>query len=374
MMKILFITTEFWNAGAERYLFEIDASISKDLFNTSILSLRDLKSDTSKDDYYYNKHVELGTQIYFLNTVNIRRKPTIKERLKRKLFGTILPNERKPLIDFLAQFHRLIFIGEYTYPFLSRWLTEDNKKTSYICVVNSIYQVFDNYIKYNKDEKVQFISGFTEEEGKVEFGGFKNYSHLYFPLSIKCNNKAMLWKTYNHKIKRIGIFTRLTSHKPLDIFYYALHILLKNKKDVQLYVFGNGNPENFEFNRCIKYLSLENFILFKGHQNNIIQAAIDYEIDLVWFHGYHAFPGGYASFDLASIGVPQLFWNFTPNSKKSLCSDFPMFNDLIDFTLKSKEVLENYEIAKELGIKQFEHITRHRDMNKNIVDFEKLML
>ena len=58
--KILFITSEFWKGGSQRLLYELNKSISKDLFNTSILSLRNLNSDSNWDDYYYSKHIELN--------------------------------------------------------------------------------------------------------------------------------------------------------------------------------------------------------------------------------------------------------------------------------------------------------------------------
>ena len=69
-ISVLCITSEFWNGGSQRLLFEINKSIARDKFETSILSLRDLNSSPEWEDVYYNKHVELNSNIFFLNHIN----------------------------------------------------------------------------------------------------------------------------------------------------------------------------------------------------------------------------------------------------------------------------------------------------------------
>lgn len=372
-INVLFVTSEFWQGGAQRHLFEIDKALSKDKFQTSVLSLLNLNTSESWDDHYYTKHLELGTEMFFLDKINTIRIPTIKERIKHKFMGHKLPHEREQLLNFMNAFDSILFIGEYTYPNIERWITDEIKSKSYICLVNSIVQVPENYDRYDKSLEYKFISGLKNEEIEFELNGFKNYKHFYFPLSIDCKEKTSLWKPNKTKQKRIGIFTRLTQNKPIDVFMFALHLLKDKGIEVVLNIYGNGDPVELGFTRNIEYLSLKENVIFKGHQNELIETAANDNLDLIWFHGYHAFPGGFASFDLSCIGIPQIFWNFTPDSTKQKQDVFPMYSNLNEFVNHSYEILQNSESALNLGIKQHNYITENRNINKNIGLIESIL-
>ena len=371
--KILYITSEFWKGGSQRLLYEINKSISKDLFNTSILSLRNLNSDSNWDDYYYSKHIELNSTIYFQDKINKLRHPSLKERINKKIFGLPLPNERKPLVDFLNSFDFLLFIGEYTYTTFEKFLSQEMKSKSYISIVFSRYQEPDNFINYNKNIKHNFISGFTNDEIKFELAEFKDYNHFHLPLSISFDKK-LIWKPKKKQIKKIGIFTRLTHAKPIDIFLYALHLINEDNNNIILNIYGNGDPKEFDLPRKIQYLSLGNNVFFKGDQENIKESAIRDELDLVWFHGYHETPGGFASFDISSIALPQIFWNFSTSYDKPKQNIFPMFSKLSKFIKASCEILYEPEKAIDLGKKQFNHVFENRNMSSNIKMLENTLL
>jgi hypothetical protein len=104
------------------------------------------------------------------------------------------------------------------------------------------------------------------------------------------------------------------------------------------------------------------------------QAAIDYKIDLVWFHSYYGAPGGYASFDLSNIGVPQLFWNFTPAFDISLQSNsWPIFNNLIEFILETKKKLMNDTERIELSNIQNNSVRKDRNIENHIGTIKKIV-
>jgi glycosyltransferase involved in cell wall biosynthesis len=372
-IKILFVTTEFWQGGAQRYLFEIDKALSKDKFLTSILSLRDLNTSQIWDDHYYSKHQEIGTIIFFLKKINSIRVPTIRERIIHLLFHQKLPPERDPLLKFLNSFDAILFIGEYTYPDIERWLNDEINRKCYICIVNSIAQVPQNYALYNKSEAYKFISVFQDQEIEFEFEGFINYKHFYFPFSIDCNEKKALWKPNVHAKKRIGIFTRLTQHKPIDVFIFGLHLLKDKGIDVVLNVYGTGDPVECGFAGTIESLSLKENVVFKGHQENIIETAMNDNLDLIWFHGYHAFPGGFASFDLSSVGIPQVFWNFTPDLIIKDQDVFPMHSNLNEFVDQSYKILQDPQYALSLGLKQFNYLIENINIRHNIRLLESIL-
>lgn len=364
--KILFITSEFWQGGAQRHLFEIDKVLSNIKYCKTILSLRDLQSDIRWSDYYYAKHIELGTEINFLSKINIILSPSFLDRLKKKILNKSFPNERQPIIDFLSQFDKILFIGEYTYPNIERWLSDELKSKSFICVVNSINQLPSNYDLYNKQLNYNFISGFQHDEINSEFHEFTNFNHHFFPLSISFSNEMSKWKPNKNKQKRIGIFTRLTKDKPIDIFIFALQLLRDKGLDVVLNIYGNGDPIELGFDVTIKNLSLSEHIIFKGHQSNLIETALNEKLDLIWFHGYHNFPGGFASFDLSSIAIPQVFWNFTPSSNLKKYEAFPMYTNMNQFVNYSFDILNEAEAASNLGIEQYNYINSNRNIKKTI--------
>lgn len=365
-IKVLFIAAEFWQGGAQRHLYEINKAISKIKFQTSILSLRNLNSSQEWEDYYYTRHLDLGTEIFFLDKINKIRIPSIWERIKHKILGHELPPERESLLDFLNAFDKILFMGEYTYPAIERWLTDEIRTKSFISIVFSVVQVPEKFVNYNKSLRYAFISPFKGKEIDFEFNCFENYKHVNFPFSIDCHEKIPRWKPNNSISKRIGVFTRLTQHKPIDVFLSALRQLIDKGMDASLNVYGNGDPVESGFARNAETLSLQEKVVFKGHQADIIKTALDDKLDMVWFHGYHNFPGGFASFDLSSAGIPQVFWNFTPCSGEENQGVFPMHSGLYDFVDQSYEILNNPQYALDIGLKQYNYITGNRNIKKNI--------
>ena len=372
-IKILFITSEFWQGGAQRYLFEVNNALAKKNYQTSILSLRNLKSDQNWNDYYYSEHLQIGSKIYFLEEINKVRKPTIKERIQHHLLGFKLPPEREFLLNFLNSFDVIFFIGEYTYPVIERWIDFEIMRKSFICLVFSVHQVPGKFDRYNKLSEYKFISAFHNNELKDELGVFFKYQHFYFPFSIQCKNQEQLWEPNTINKKRIGIFTRLAKEKPIDIFLFALYLLIEKGIEVELHVFGNGDPAEVGLVRVIELLSLKENVVFKGHQENICKTAINEGLDLVWFHGYYGVPGGFASFDLSTLGLPQVFWNFTPDSLGQYMDELPMYSNLKEFVNISYDLLINSESAINLGQRQKNFVFEHRNIDDNISIFESII-
>jgi hypothetical protein len=66
--KLLFVVAEFWQGGAQRHAFEIYKAVNKEIFNITILSLRDLESSTDWKDFYYERYKNQETPVYFLQS------------------------------------------------------------------------------------------------------------------------------------------------------------------------------------------------------------------------------------------------------------------------------------------------------------------
>jgi hypothetical protein len=371
--KLLFIVSEFWQAGGERQTFEINQALNKELFEVNILCDLPLNSDSHKKDYYFDKHLVLNSPIRFMDEFKWKEKLSLWRNSGKKV--SIKKNTQEIASDlnfYFEQFNHLLIFGEYTYRNLSQYISESVKQKSSIFIHNSKKQVPNNYLGFEKSLHLNFVSGYNENDIKIELDEFESFTHFHFPLSISCDvNLPQALKQI--EAKRIAIFTRLTIHKPLDVFYYALHSL-KNYTTAELHIFGVGNPEDFEFNKCLDYLNLKNKVYFRGHVENIQETVFNENIDLIWAHGYYGEPGGFASFDLCLTEVPQLFWDFTLNEFHDEYHEFPNFSRLDEFVNKTFELLNEKFKRIKLGQLQKEFVLKNKNIQENIKDLEAYLI
>ena len=137
MHKILFFVTEFWQAGGQRYTYEIDRALDKNKFDVHFLCFRDLNSHPAWADYYYEKHCELDSEVHFyskFDSENILLKPSsIRSSIRRKKVFS-------KLNSFLEGFDTIMIQGEWVYSkFQFRQVIKLNVKFLYsIVFLNSL--------------------------------------------------------------------------------------------------------------------------------------------------------------------------------------------------------------------------------------------
>ncbi len=372
--KILFIVSDFYQSGANRYAYEIDKSIDKSNIDLHILSWHQLNNSDIWDDYYYSKHQSLGTPIFFENEINLLTLPSLKERIAKKLINKPLPNERKMLHDFLESYSKIIVIGEYLYPYIVRFMNEIELNKTYISIHNSIFQHKENYDRYDKKQFYKFISCFEDGMYQNELQAFENYNHVYFPLSINLENRNFKSEYQLTNTIKIGIFTRISHTKPLDPFLYAFQLILEKYPTAEFHIYGSGDPEKEGVMRIVKQLDLQKNVIFRGHQEDLIASALADNLNLIWLHGYYGMPGGFAGFDICTTKIPQVFWDFSVSSDKFKDSRFPMFNLLSKFVNKSLEIIEDEALAKALAEVQYKYIDEEKNIQKFIQILESLFL
>lgn len=393
-IKVLFVVMDFYQAGAQRFMYEVDSALDKTKFEVHILSNWSLNVSKDFSDYYYKKHIELGSRIYFLK--DILGKDPLNFRILNKLSNNsisrrVLPGFVKNKIEsalqnnnikverfnkFLEQFDVINWVGEYLVAILNPLINKAVFNKSVIHIMNGKFQGRDDYAKFPKDVHYIFASGFDEEKQiKYEFSEIPNYRHVIFPLFLNIYNNVNKWKFKSDKRnKKIGIFTRLHPMKPLDPFMYAFHLLLEQLPDTELHIFGAGDPVESGMLRYVKHLGMEDKVFFRGHAEDLVKTAISEDLDLVWFQGYRNRPGGYAGFDICQIGIPQVFWEFASTVGDSNTEDniYPIYKNLRSFVKKSIDVLTDGEAAMQLSNIQFNDVVEKRDMKKNISILENL--
>ena len=365
-IKVLFLVTEFWQAGGQRYTYEIDLALDKEKIESSFLSFRDLNSSAEWPDYYYKKHVELGSKIYFYSSLdpkNILLGPSSRRNWRKEKTAYNVVN------TFLDQFDVILLQGEWVYNKFQNIFNESNLKKIQVSILNSVYQFPDNYKGFDKSKTYSFISGYHDSALREELVEFSNYNHYFFPLCINLTEKFK-WSPDSLSSKRIGVFTRLTKTKPIEPLFYAFSVLHSYDNDYKLFIFGNGDPEEVGYLDHLKYLGIEDKVFFKGHQDDIIVSSIENSIGVAWFLGFHGLPAGFAGYDISSIGLPQLFWDLKPtgDSKSEI---IPMFNDLLGLANKTKELFDHKDVAVSLSLKQQDYIKEHVDIKPFIKGYEK---
>lgn len=361
---VLFIISDFYPGGSQRQTYELDVILKKKGIKTSILCMANLNESPHFTDHYYKLHQELGTSITFLSEILPKEKSKIS-----RLAGKLTKGKSAfKLNDYVKQFDDTWFFGEYTFKKLQYLFDFSKDEAINLFIVCSRFQG-KQYREFNKKNKYIFIDGFDDEDQvKWEFEGFEDYTHITFPLSLMPTEEYRKWAFKDVSKKKIGIFTRLSKAKPLDPFFYSFSILQEEFPELELHVFGSGTPELAEYDRYLKHLNLKN-VFFRGHQENLKESINNEDLDLVWFQGYFNRPAGYAGFDVALTGTPQLFWDFFEGENPLInVSDnvYPHFKKILPFCAATKHVLTNREFAEKLSLLQYEDTVANRDMSKNI--------
>ena len=142
----------------------------------------------------------------------------------------------------------------------------------------------------------------------------------------------------------------------------------------ELHIFGSGDPEEEGVMRYVNQLGLKDKVIFRGHQKDMIGTAKSDNLDLVWPHGYHSVPGGWAGYDICTLGIPQLFWNFGGVNRLELRNVFPMYNNVSQFAETSLKAIQNLDYAKELSQSQFEYVVDNQNIANFIGDLENTYL
>jgi glycosyltransferase involved in cell wall biosynthesis len=377
-IKLLWVVFDFVQAGGQRYVYEICKALNKDKYQIDFLRINEFAADKNWDnEHYYQSTLNLGSKIYLLGEFKSKliADNSLIQRFKNKLSASKLPQkeiENNPLEIFLSGYNYINFAGVSTYESIciKRKLKIDK---SIIHILTAKFQGIDIYKNYNKDLSYYFISAFDDFILKSELEEFKNYKHSYFPLSMQMDLFEI--KKRNNKTSKltIGIFTRLSPMKPLDPYFYALKLLIDNGVNVELSVYGAGDPVKLGLIRQLEYLYIKDYVVFCGHTESIKETLINEDFNLVWFQSANQQLAGYAAIEIAMAAVPQILWDFSyVGGEVDVQHYFPSFTNLSQFVELSKQLLNSTEQATQLGIKQRQFVVNKHGIENNINTLEKI--
>lgn len=369
--KVLFVVGDFCRGGAERFTYEVDRALNKEIFEISIFCLNRESQVMAgwSDRYYDSKHLELGSHLTYADKFRNfgENKPTLLKRAIRKIIPK-KPASNQNLYKYFDSFDVIHWMGEYTF---IQSVPDIIRKKSIIQTMSAKFQNRAIYDSYNHELYYNFCSFFNEDEISYELSQFEDYHYIIVPLMLKIEQRANQWKHEESKIKKIGIFTRLSKAKPLDPFFYAFQLLLDRCPNCELHIFGNGDPTTEQMTDALERLGIKDKVFFRGHQQDIVQTALNENLNLSWFQGYNNDrPAGYAGVDICTTGLPLICWDFHPNPKNKENSVYPHFKNLNQFVSFSLSILTNKDKAERLSNLQFTETIKRNDIKKNIFIIE----
>lgn len=368
--KILFIVSDFFQAGAERYAYEINSALDKDKFEVTILSKNTERIEKSDWKRYYDKrHEKLGTSIVYIDAF-LHKRRYIRNKLRGFLKLSRIPRiKQEELASFLDNFDLIHWMGEFLF---FEGLEDTLLKKSLINVMTVKFQKPDLYHRFDFNYEYNFISGLSSEAFSNETEEFRSTKHWTFPLIFRATSDSGIWKFSDDSIKKIGIFTRIDKSKPLYPFLSAFHLLKNKMPNVELHIFGTGDPEAEGINNFLRDLDIMDKVFFRGHQKDIKETALKEKIDMSWYQGYHGQPAGYAGLDICSIGVPLICWDFHKDTHDYKQDIYPHYKNLENFVKESYEVLTNRTKAEELSERQRNEVFQNNNSAEKIKDLEKI--
>jgi len=387
--KILWVVYDFVQAGGQRYVYEICKALDKEKYQVDILKVDAMGRDKDWDEeYYFQPSLALGCNIYFLADL-LQKNTTVPAALwqrgllfiTRKLkintaYATASAAAAKDasiIEGFLNKYDHINFSGLNVY----RSLCLSNGFEPSHGIIHILTAQFQDdrslFANYTKTFRYHFVSSIAQENLKEELAGIDHYTYTDFPLCFKTDSYEVNHTYAGIKTYRIAVFTRLSVMKPLDIYFYALKLLLESGLDVELQVYGAGNPELLGIVRQLNYLYIADHVHFMGHAQDIPETIKHADIDVIWFQSNNQLPAGYAALEIAMSGLPQVFWDFMNNGvQEALAAIYPCFTNLTAFTNYTEKLLLSKQDRLQLGLKQRDYIKKHHSIENNISMLEKI--
>jgi glycosyltransferase involved in cell wall biosynthesis len=379
--KILWVVYDFYQAGGQRYVYEICKALNKEKFEIDFLKIAPVAHDKNWDtEYYYQPTLDLGCKIFLseemikqgtTNETGINRMWTrTKKVLKKISSGVDAPSadtKEEAIQAFLLGYDHINFSGLNVYKTLCI-ANNIEPKNGFIHLLTAKFQdKKDIYEGLDKSYNYNFISSFTDDILKFELAGFDHYKHTYYPLCFETIPYEVPKIEKRDQPFIIAIFTRLSNMKPLDPYFFAIKLLSEKGVNVELHIYGAGDPEELGLIRQLKYLYIADKVKFTGHVESIPDKLKTAYIDLIWFQANNQLPAGYAALEITMSGLPQIFWDFSDLGLNNQVGEiFPSFTSLIAFVEFSEDLLNSGDLRNKLGIMQRSYVQEHNSSKTHI--------
>ncbi len=322
-IRLVFVTSQFSQGGAERYLFETCRALDRKRFDIDILTCQDV----DRAAFYYQQLRGIGVPIHeklppvpdLGSQIPALARSAPYRAAARRIGGALVRSApyraaaqriggaqaKRALGGFLDAFDLVCIIQIENYFRLQHGLKSDGRTIVHLTSNRFQYQ-YDFYDDCLADRRYRFIV--CDKAQAVELGDLKclGYDVFEWPLSMDFTNYPVIPMPPPSEHPRIGIFTRLSAQKPLDTLFEAFRAL-RQRLPATLHVYGAGDRTPSE--RVVASLGLTGHVFFEGHRPDMLRTLQDDGLSMCWLMSVDTLLG-FASIEIAAAGVPILFFNF----------------------------------------------------------------
>ena len=349
-VRVLFVMRHLGQGCAERFLFEVVNDLSPRGFECRILT----RPGASTDDYYGRELAALGigfeellgdppdwTKHYPL----LRGREALRRWAKRR--HDVVLAQRLPGLMATADLICPIQIENYLS--IQPFAPDDGRVVTFL-MSHRVQYAADPYRDCDPRRRHRFVLIDPGQARDLATGPCASAeTFLYRTILRIAGETHAVPRPSGGGVPRIGVFTRLHSEKPIDAFLYALKSLIATMP-ASLHVFGGGDEGLWR--PLVGRLGLENHVTFEGHQADMAAALRKADLTLGWMLSVDRFIG-YASLELAALGLPLVFWNLGRESTASVSEGtrgaVHAFSDIVDFVHFNKSLLTDQPRLESLG-------------------------
>lgn len=365
--RVLFVLSQLVQHGSERYLFEICQALDKERFTVEVMT----RAFFVRHHYYYSKLLALGIPVhrklisrrFFIYPIKrLYNASPLVRRLVTIAYRGVVP---KWYGRFFSAYDVIGVVGIETYcdaltPVL------DTYKNVVIHHVTHQYQFERNYF----DECPQRMFVINDEQQELEIRNSRmNNALLYkLPLPMRLSTRAQLPTPMRgpNQPARIGVVSRLFRDRPNEPLLRCFAAVL-SRIDAVLYFYGGG--DNKQYDALIDRLGIRGKVIFMGHQEDLEGAIQRDQLSLIWLVSMGS-SISYGSIEVASLGVPMVFWNLSTHSHEEILAAtdgaLQSFSDEEQFAEFNVDVLNDIDALRTLSEKLRSYVRNNFEIANNI--------
>lgn len=314
-IRVLVVHSQLLQHGSERFLYEICKALDKGQFEVAILT----RPFFVRNHFYYHELTKLGLRIHCRLVTRRHVRFPIKwlydrSGVAKQLVGwfqqLMVRLFCRPLVEW-ADIISVIGIETYCDTF-APWL--DASKKVVIHHMNHQFQFERNYFEECQQRRIVVLD--DQQRMEVANSPLRGCEIFYFPLSMSLSNRATLPVTAPSldRLVRFVVVSRLYKDRPNEPLFRCFAALSRVVK-AELFFYGGGDPSLYA--ALLADLRIVDKVMFRGHQSNLEEALSRDRPAVLWLVAMGS-SISYGSVEVASFGLPMVFWNLSHHSYEEI--------------------------------------------------------
>jgi glycosyltransferase involved in cell wall biosynthesis len=348
-IRVLFVMRDLRQGGAERFLFEVVKSLIPFGFACRVLT----RPGARTADHYGRALSDLGvgfdellgdppdwTRHYPL----LRGREALK-RLAKQRHAAALAQRLRPVFaaaDLICPIQIENYVG------IQPFVPDDGRVVTFL-MSHSVQYSADPYRDCDPGRRHRFVLIDPGQAEELKGGPCARADTFQFRTILDLAGAEVMPRVSDGGPFRIGVFTRLHREKPIDPFLYALKSLVASAP-VSLHIFGGGDAGLWT--PLVARLHLAEHVTFEGHQPDLATCLQRAGLAMGWMLAVDRFVG-YASIEIAALGLPLVFWNLGRGSTRAVSDAtggaIQAFSDVVDFVQFNRSLLADRPRLDDLG-------------------------